>query len=135
MGAQTSRAQVNNDEQAIRELVDRWLDASKTRDLPTVLSLMADDVIFMFPGKEPFGKETFAADSEKMKDVRIEGTSEIQEIKVIGDWAWMRTHLTVRFTPANGEATESSGYTLTILRKKPDGNWVIARDANLLTPH
>jgi ketosteroid isomerase-like protein len=27
-----------------------------------------------------------------------------------------------------------SGYTLTILRKNPNGAWVIARDANLLAP-
>lgn len=27
----------------------------------------------------------------------------------------------------------NSGYVLTILRKNPDGAWVIARDANLLT--
>jgi ketosteroid isomerase-like protein len=25
-----------------------------------------------------------------------------------------------------------SGYTLTIMRKQPDGRWVLARDANLL---
>ena len=25
-----------------------------------------------------------------------------------------------------------AGYTLTILRKEPDGRWVLARDANLL---
>ena len=27
-----------------------------------------------------------------------------------------------------------SGYTLTLLRKEPDGRWVLFRDANLLTP-
>jgi hypothetical protein len=27
-----------------------------------------------------------------------------------------------------------SGYVLTILSKKSDGQWVLARDANLLTP-
>jgi ketosteroid isomerase-like protein len=27
-----------------------------------------------------------------------------------------------------------SGYTLAILRKKPDGRWVLARDANLVMP-
>jgi ketosteroid isomerase-like protein len=27
-----------------------------------------------------------------------------------------------------------SGYTLAVLRKEPDGAWVIARDANLLMP-
>ena len=36
------------------------LAASKAGDLAPVLSLMTDDVIFMVPGREPFGKEAFA---------------------------------------------------------------------------
>ena len=125
---------MQKDEQAIRDLVDQWLAASKTGDLATVLSLMADDVIFMVPGKEPFGKEAFTASSKDMKNVHIEGKSEIQEIKVLGDWAWMRNRLKVTMIPPDGKPTARAGYTLTILRKKPDGAWVIARDANLLTP-
>ena len=123
-----------NDEQAIRDLVDRWMIASKARDLATVLRLMADDVIFMVPGQEPFGKETFASNSGKMKNVRIEGTSEIQEIKVLGEWAWMRNRLKVTMTPPDGKPATHAGYTLTVLRKQADGAWVIARDANLLMP-
>jgi len=95
---------------------------------------MADDVIFMVPGKEPFGKEAFAATANEMKNVVIEGTSEIQELKVLGEWAWMRNRLKVKMTPPNGKPVSRSGYTLTILRKSPDGRWVIARDANLLAP-
>jgi uncharacterized protein (TIGR02246 family) len=124
---------MQNDEQAIRKLVDIWLAASQTGDLATVLTLMADDVIFMVAGKEPFGKDEFVAGSEKMKDVEMEAKSDIKEIKVLGDWAWMRNHLTVTFTPPGESETVKSGYVLTILRKGPDGNWVIARDANLLT--
>ena len=30
---------------------------------------------------------------------------------------------------------DRSGYTLTILRKEPDGRWLLVRDANLLAPH
>jgi uncharacterized protein (TIGR02246 family) len=134
MSSQTSPAKVSNDEQAIRDLVYKWLAASKKGDLDTVLSLMSDDVVFMVPGKEPFGRETFAANNREMKGMRINSTSDIQEIKVLGDWAWMRNHLEVTFTPPNGEATKHSGYVLTILRKKLDGAWVIARDANLLSP-
>jgi uncharacterized protein (TIGR02246 family) len=134
MSSQASQATESNDEHAIRELVDNWLAASEKGDLATVLTLMADDVIFMVPGKEPFGKEEFAAGNRELKDVHIEAASDIKEIKVLGDWAWMRNHLEVRFTPANGEAMTSAGYVLTILRKNPDGAWVIARDANLLTP-
>jgi uncharacterized protein (TIGR02246 family) len=125
---------MQNDEKAICELVDTWMAASKSGDLATVLRLMADDVVFMVPGKEPFGKEAFAASSKEMKNVRIDGTSDIKEINVLGDWAWMRNHLKVTITPPQGRPTVRSGYTLTILRRNPDGSWVIARDANLLTP-
>jgi uncharacterized protein (TIGR02246 family) len=124
---------MKSDEQAIRDLVETWMAASKSGDLETVLNLMADDVVFMVPGQEPFGREAFAATSEKMKDVRIDGTSDIQELKVIGNWAWMRNRLQITITPSGGKSMRRSGYTLTILQKNPDGRWVIARDANLLT--
>jgi uncharacterized protein (TIGR02246 family) len=94
---------------------------------------MSDDVIFMVPGKEPFGKEAFAASNRQMKDVSMEATSHILEINISGDWAWMRTQLEVTFTPPNGATTRRSGYTLTILHRNSDGRWVISRDANLLT--
>ena len=124
---------MKRDEQAIRELVETWMAASKSGDIQTVLSLMADDVVFMVPGQEPFGKEAFAATAEKMKNVRIDGSSDIQEVKSYGNWAWMRNHLQITITPPDGKTVRRSGYTLTILRKNPDGNWVIVRDANLLT--
>jgi uncharacterized protein (TIGR02246 family) len=125
---------MESDEQAIRGLVEKWLSATRAGDTETVLNLMADDVVFLVPGVEPFGKDVFAANSAKTKDFRIEGRSEIQELKILGDWAWMRTRLRVAFTPPNGKEMVRSGYTLTILRKEPDGRWVLARDANLLTP-
>jgi uncharacterized protein (TIGR02246 family) len=125
---------MTDDETAIRDLVATWLAASKAGDLATVLDLMADDVIFMVPGHEPFGKEAFASAFGGMKNFRAEGTSDIQEIQVLGDWAYLRNHLTLTMTPLDGtEPMRSSGYTLSILRKKSDGRWVIARDANLMT--
>lgn len=123
-----------NDEQAIRELVKTWLEASEKNDLETVLGLMADDVIFMVPGKEPFGKKEFAQGNKEMKDIQLKTESDIKEIKVLGDWAWMRQHLKVTFTPPGGNSTVHSGYILSILRKNPNGKWVLERDANLLMP-
>ena len=49
-----------SDETAIRKLVETWMAASKAGDIATVLDLMTEDVIFMVPGREPFGKEAFA---------------------------------------------------------------------------
>ena len=132
MSAQTSRTQESNDERAIRELVDKWLAASRTGDLATVLGLMTEDVIFMVPGREPFGKREFAESDKQMKDVKLEFNSDVQEIKVLGDWAWMRHHLEVTFTAPNSPPTRHSGYILSILRRNPDGAWLLARDANLL---
>jgi uncharacterized protein (TIGR02246 family) len=124
---------MTEDERCIRELVATWMKATKAGDLDTVLSLMADDVVFMVPGREPFGKEEFAAASQGMTDLRIEGTSEIEELKVLGDWAYLRNRLTVTMTPSGGQPMlKRAGYTLSILRKEPDGRWVLARDANLL---
>ena len=128
------RPERQNDEQAIRELVQRWLDASKRHDLDTVLSLMADDVLFMVPGQKPFGKDGFAAANEAMNDVTMEAESDIQEIKVLGDWAWMHNFLRLTLTPSSGSPFVRSGHILTVLRKQPDGRWVIFRDANLLMP-
>lgn len=108
------------------------MSATKAGDVQKVLSLMTDDVVFMVPGREPFGKEAFAATSTGMKDMKIEGTSDIVELKVLGDWAWARNKLRVVATPPGGEAIARSGYTLTIFRKE-NGRWLLAQDANLLT--
>ena len=122
-----------DDERAIRELVQSWLAASQKGDLQTVLSLMTDDVIFMVPGQNPFGKEAFAASSKGLKDVHFEAANDIKEIKLLGDWAYLRNYLEVTMTPPGvGAPLRRSGHTLTILRKEPDGRWLVARDASLL---
>ena len=77
---------MTGDERAIREL-GRYLARRQQGGRPcNGASLMTDDVIFMVPGKKPFGKEAFAAASEGMKNLRVEGSSDIQEIEVLGDW-------------------------------------------------
>ena len=128
---------MQNDEQEIRELVSQWMAASKAGDVDTVLSLMADDVVFLVPGQPVMRKADFAskARAQSGQDAsQIDGSSEIQEIKVLGEWAFMWTRLTVVMTPPNGaEPMRRAGHTLTIL-KKQNGRWVIARDANLLAP-
>jgi len=124
---------MTDDECAIRHLVDSWLAASKAGDLAGVLDLMTDDVVFMVPGRDPFGKAEFASGFGAMRDVRVEGHSDIQEIEVLGDWAFMRNRLQVSVTPPDGSTVTRSGHVLTILRKAADGRWRLARDANLLT--
>jgi uncharacterized protein (TIGR02246 family) len=124
---------MTDDERAIRELVATWMSASKAGDTETVLRLIADDAVFMVVGQEPFGKDAFRAASQGQKDLRIEGTSDIREIQVLGDWAYLRNYLTVSVTPPGGAPIRRAGWTLTIVRKTAAGKWVLARDANLMT--
>jgi uncharacterized protein (TIGR02246 family) len=124
---------MTDDERAIRQVVDTWMAASQSGDLATILSLMTDDVIFMVPGEEPFGKEAFAAASKGMRNIQIEGSSEILELKVLSDWAFVRNRVEITATPPSGNTIRRSGYTLILLRKEIDGQWRLARDANLLT--
>jgi len=123
---------MTDDEQAIRDLVETWMAATKAGDAVTVLSLMSDDVVFMVPGAEPFGKEAFAAALKGLDTITIEGRSDIRELKVLGDYAWLRNHIDMTATAADGKTIRRSGYTLTILRKETDGRWRLIRDANLL---
>ena len=124
---------MHNDEQAIRELVAEWLRASKAGEREKVLSLMSDDVLFLVCGQPPMDKAAFAAGQTALKQVDLETTSEIQEIKVLGEWAYIRTHLSIVITPkSGGAATKRGGNTLSILRNR-NGNWLMVRDANMLT--
>jgi uncharacterized protein (TIGR02246 family) len=127
---------MQSDEQQIRQLVSTWHAATRVGDLETVLGLMTDDVVFLVPGRSPMGKSEFASLSRIPPGTApptIKGTSEIQEIQISGDWAFMWTKLSVAVTPADGPTMERAGHTLTVLRRV-NGRWLLARDANLLAP-
>jgi uncharacterized protein (TIGR02246 family) len=118
----------------IRELVDSWIAASNAGDLPALMNMLADDVIFRTPGRLPFGKADFAADSERMKGVAIDARAEVQEIEVFGPRAYIRNHIQVELTSPGQTSRRMSGYAMSVLRKEADGRWRIARDANLVMP-
>jgi uncharacterized protein (TIGR02246 family) len=81
---------MQNDEQEVRRLVSTWMGASKAGDVETALSLMADDVVFLVPGQPVMRKADFtaAARSQSGQDApQFDGSSEIEELKILGDWA------------------------------------------------
>jgi uncharacterized protein (TIGR02246 family) len=123
------------EQQKIRGVIDTWMRATAAGDLQTVLSLMAEDVVFLLPGQPPMrGREAFAAASgPAMGKVRFEGKPDIQEIQIAGNYAFCWNYLTITVTPLDGGASKQrAGHILSVLRKEPDGRWVLYRDANLL---
>ena len=124
---------MDEDEAAIRQLVETWMEASKSSDIETLMDLMTDDVLFIVPGREPFGKAEFRAASEAMRGVSLEGRAEIRELHVFEQWAWLRNHIEIEMHSPGSNPVRRHGFTLTILRKEADGRWRLSRDANLVS--
>lgn len=124
---------MSDDEKEIRRLVETWMSATRRGDLETVLGLMAEDVVFLVAGKAPMiGKAAYASAARSNQGVSFDGKSEIQELQVLGDWAFAWARLAVTTTPADdGPKVSRNGHTLSVFRKEL-GRWVLARDANLL---
>jgi uncharacterized protein (TIGR02246 family) len=122
------------DEKAIRSWLDNWLRASAAGDSDSMLPMLTDDMVFLVPGAPPFGKKEFkAAWDGPMKGAKVESQADLEEILVSGDFAYTRTRLAVTITTPDGKASSAKGYTMSLFRRT-DGRWLLARDANLLTP-
>jgi len=124
------------DERAIRAVHSTWIDAVNAGDLVCLLSLMADDVVFLNPGHEQFGADGFStgflAGHER---ARISCISELEDVVVVGEVAYTLSRDSLSVTPrAGGEAMQLAGHRITVYRKQPDGRWLLARDAHTLSP-
>jgi len=124
------------DERAIREVHSAWIDAVNTGDLGHLLTLMADDVVFLNPGQAPVGRDGFSPGfSAAHQQGRIHCISEVEDVVVVGEVAYTRSRDSLSVTPITGaEVAQLAGHRITVWRKQPDGLWLLARDAALLSP-
>lgn len=127
---------MDNDERQIRELMDEWRRRTLEGDLEGVLALMTDDAVFLTPGNPPMTRSDFAAASQGLAGrFRIESTQEIKDFHASGDTAYAWSHISVVMTSTEtGARTERAGHVLTVFRKSSSGEWLLARDANLMKP-
>src|SRR6202521_4641696 len=105
------RLQMGSDEQAIREVHTTWIDAVNAGDLVRLLSLMADDVVFLNPGQAPFGRDGFSRGfSDPHQQARIYCISELENVVVVGEVAYTLSRDSLSVTPrAGGEAMQLAG--------------------------
>lgn len=123
------------DERAIREVHSNWIEAVNAGDLVRLLFMMADDVVFLNPGRAPFGRDGFAPGfSAAHQQAQIRCLSELEEVVIVGDIAYTLCRDALSVIPRDGgEATQLAGHRITIYRKQPDGRWLLARDAHTLS--
>jgi uncharacterized protein (TIGR02246 family) len=127
---------MGSEEEAIRRAHATWIDAVNVGDLSRLLTLMADDVVFLSPGRPPFGRDEFPVGfSAAHQQAEIRCDSDLEEVVVVGEVAWTRCRDSLSVIPrAGGKAAQLAGHRMTIWRKQPDGRWLLARDAHTLSP-
>lgn len=120
----------------IYKLITTWHEASRSGDLPTILSLMADDALFLLADHPPMTRQDFIDSFTAIRaQIQMQVVEwRVDELEESGDLAYCRSYLHLAITPnAGGQPIERKGPILSVFRKKADGNWVLARDANFLT--
>ena len=127
------------DERAIRGVHSAWIDAVNAGDLGRLLTLMADDCLFLSPGQAPLGRDGFSPGfSAAHQQARIHCVSELEDIVVVGEVAYTLSRDSLSVIPrdsgeAGGEAAQLAGHRITVYRKQSDGRWLLARDAHTLS--
>ncbi|MBI2688901.1 MAG: nuclear transport factor 2 family protein [Acidobacteria bacterium] len=100
------------DETLIRNLFAGWQRLTIAEDIDAILKLMAEDVVYLTQGNPPMrGREALAASLRQA----------LQHATI---------HPSRHATTANPPSRK--GFTLSVLRRKPDRGWEMSRDANLL---
>lgn len=124
---------MTDDEQNIRSWYEDWLRSTTEGDLDLARKLIADDAIFLVPGAGQMDKESFAAAATASDpNIDFELDCSIQEIKVIGDHAWLLDTISLKMTDKTTKVVSlMKGDSLSILQKK-GAAWTVVRDANTM---
>ena len=127
---------MTSEEQAVRRSLDDFMAADRARDLPRLLSMLADDCVFLMPGRPPVaGKAAVEAlyrqYYERYADAEVDHTATIEELQVAGDWAyWWGVDAVTITPPAGAPPIKARGHGMGILRRGADGTWKQARGIN-----
>ena len=132
--AQRQTRQFQEDQKAIAHLQQQEIEAYIALDLEKLLALYADDVVVLAPDQPPIhGRQELRTRFEQLK--KELGNSDVlgyeqnwDEVQVSGDWAYQLGTITARTRPAaGGNETTMNVRAMRILKREPDGAWLIAR--------
>ena len=121
----------SDDEKEIRALADRWTAAYVAGDKAGVLDVYTSDAWIM-PNERPHlqGHDAIGARLDALiGGPKFQIDIDIQEIRIVGDFAWAVAHYVITVLDEAGAAAEEEfGTGVTIYRRDGDGRWRILRD-------
>jgi uncharacterized protein (TIGR02246 family) len=129
--APPSSAKPSPERAKITAIEDRIQAAFAAGDADAVAAQYTEDAYLMPPNSPSLVGRAAIADLYKrfFKDFKCALKTEIQEVEVAGDWAYVRGLLTSTVTPKDGgEPHTNHGKYLVVARRGADGVWRFARD-------
>lgn len=115
------------DEVAIRQLLDELIIAFNQADLEKLLSFHTDDIILMEPnmpiiyGKKQV-REMFSAYQKKAISMQL--AFDILELEINRDRAFVRGQVSKLVLQKGKKSGEDTGKFITLLKKQADGTWL-----------
>ena len=128
---------LENDLRAIEAINQRDVQYALANDAAMMMSQWTDDIVLLPPaGPIQRGRSVIAEAFRGVESPEIvESVLDIQEIKVLGDFAfeWGTYHYSVR-PRGGGEMVRTSGKLMRILQRQLDGSWKIYRGISTVDP-
>jgi len=114
---------------AIQKLIKDDFAAGDAGDIEALLELRTDDAVEIFSGALPLiGKDAIRTEwNQQITDVTEQFKERtIEEIRLAGDWAFVRYSFIYTVTPwAGGESIDSNCNAVLVIRRQPDDLWKI----------
>ena len=124
--------QKSNAEKAVHQAHLNYVSAINSNNIDSLLAMLTEDVVYL-PAGEPVivGKDAVKPwIAGYFNAYRTEWVEQIQEIVVMGNWAFERHSAQSRDSSyTDGQVYTSSSWGLVIYHFDTDGNWRVARDA------
>ena len=119
------------DLEAINRVRDAHVAALNAGDAGAWVALFTDDGVQMPPNAPAnVGRSTIGSWSKGFMDLfRLEFALAVDEVRVLGEWAFERGTYTISLNPkAGGPPMQDMGKYITVYQRKPGDSWRMARD-------
>ena len=124
---------MSSDREHILGLIDRFVDAYNRGDAAGLIAAFADDYVDMSEGEPTVrGEQAIRHTEARLLETFAKFTGrlsvDVDELEVLGDWAYDYGHLRIELHPKQGgEPAVVQRRFLEIWRRGPDGAWKAAR--------
>jgi uncharacterized protein (TIGR02246 family) len=119
------------DVEAIKKVIPEINQAYSNQDYEFLASCYLENAVRMHPNIPALvGRDNIRANfKEALEKYEMQITNLIEDVRVTGDYAFVRGSATAKLTPkSGGDPIRGTSKWMTFLQRQPDGSWKIVSD-------